>query len=621
MSVIPSQILEQVPLKCAEGLGLALASDQDGAVMVFKWCNKAFSETTGYSSDDAIGQRGKILIGPDTEQGTHLLIIDKLMKWERFSVISNSNRKSGEPYRARMSWTPLSDPENGDRWWLCSLIELDSALETSAPARSDTGTAPDGAVVTKYSEEILRLEKENRRLNELARTVTKESNEDPLTGLSNRRHFEVEFKAWVAALRKGGPDFALIYIDLDRFKPVNDTLGHDAGDRVLVSVSHMLRRVSSETDLVARLGGDEFIIMKPLGESALNISALADRIVEEMRTPFTFDGKTVSCSASVGVAIADTKMSSPEQVIADADTAMYHAKAHGRGRWSFFTAEMHAESIATKRLATELLVAVDRREFVPFFQPLIDAATGRISSAEVLVRWRHPSKGLLPPAEFLDVAADMGILNQVDEIVFSQLRELLEVFDTSEIELPKVAINVSAGRLTDPTFIHDIRTSGISPGRLTVEILESVYLERMGDLVSWAIDELNEMGVTIAVDDFGTGHASVQGLLHIKPDLLKIDRQFIQPMVENETSRGLVASIAAIGKSLGTKIVAEGIESEAHAYLARDMGCDHLQGFHFGRPMSAEDLRQKLIRTKGQFWHPAPDMSVTAGAVTRGSTA
>lgn len=600
--MVPSHILQQIPQKCTEGLVLALANDDDGAVMIVKWCNRSFSRMTGYTASEAVGQRGTILVGPNTDQSTHLLLIEKLMKWEHFSVAIQTIRKDGTPFRVRMTWTPVSSAEDDNRWWLCSLIEM--AEQSEQPVEQIIPNAPGASpqIVAKFTEDLVRLEKENKRLHELAQTVAKESNEDALTGLSNRRHFEVELKALIADLRKGGAAFAVLYVDLDRFKSVNDTLGHDAGDALLVFVAAILRRISDKEDVIARIGGDEFVILKKLGATALNISSLADAIIQEMQNPFELDGKTVSCSASVGVAIADSKMNNPEQVVADADTALYHAKANGRGRWSFFTSEMHAEAIETKRLATELLVACESQQFVPFFQPLIEVATGRISSAETLVRWSHPERGLMPPAAFLDVADSMGILNRIDALMFASLRNAMACFDGTGIIIPKIAINVSAGRLADPNLIHDIKSSGIHPDRLTVEILESVYLERMGDVVQWALDELDELGVTLAVDDFGTGHASVQGLLNIKPAMLKIDRQFIQPMIYDDSSAALVASIVGIGKTLGMKIVAEGIETEEHARLAGEIGCDYLQGFHFGKPMSAADLRDKLIRTNGVFW-------------------
>jgi len=570
--------------------------------MELQWCNKAFTKITGYEAAEAVGQRGTILIGPSLEQGIHLYIIEKLMNWENFSTRALNNRKNGEVYWQRMSWIHLSDPETGNHWWLCSIIELEEERAEPVKSAIKDFAISDQESYARVVKRIHRLEKENTRLHELAKSVAKDANEDALTGLSNRRHFEVELKTWIENLKKYGTEFATFYIDLDRFKFVNDTLGHDAGDRMLVSVANMLRDVTDKSDLVARLGGDEFVILKPLGKSALNVSNLADEIVQRMQAPFTCDGKSIASSASVGVAIAKANMEDPEQVVADSDAALYHAKSQGKGKWSFFTEEMHANSIATKQLASDLLLACERREFIPYFQPLIDAETGRIACAEMLVRWSHPTRGILAPAVFLDTAANMGILKRIDEIVFASVHGALSRFDEAGVDLPRVAVNVSAARLADPTFIHDIRSSGINPERLTIEILESVYLDRMGDVVRWTIDELDELGVTIALDDFGTGHASVSGLLEIRPAILKIDRHFIQPVVEEASTRPLVASIIGIGKSLGMRVVAEGVETEEHARLVSEMGCDYLQGFYFGKPMSEDDLRNRLIETGGKFW-------------------
>ena len=573
--------------------------------MQVQWCNKAFTVITGYDASEVLGQRGTVLIGQDLEQGVHLHIIEKLMNWENFSTKALNNRKNGELYWQRMNWTHLSDPKTGHHWWLCSIIDLGDRNTEPHGQMINTPVVADQDSYEKIVARVNRLEKENTRLYELAKAVAKDANEDALTGLSNRRHFEMELRTWVKNLGTHGTEFAAIYIDLDRFKFVNDTLGHDAGDRLLISVAKMLRELTSDSDLVARLGGDEFIILKPLVKSALDISGLADEIVRRMQAPFTCDGKSTACSASVGVAIAKAKMEDPEQVVADADSALYHAKSQGKGRWSFFTEEMHANSIATKNLASDLLVACERREFIPYFQPVIDAQTGRIAGAEMLVRWSHPTKGILAPAVFLDTAENMGLLKRIDEIIFSCVHGALSRFDQAGVDLPRVAINVSAARVADPSFIHDIKSSGIKPERLTVEILESVFLDRMGDVVRWNIDELDELGVTIALDDFGTGHASVQGLLQIRPSILKIDRHFIQLVVTDTEVKPLVASIIGIGKSLGMRVVAEGVESEEHARIVKDMGCDYLQGFFFGKPMSEEDLCCRLVETGGNFWSDA----------------
>lgn len=331
--LISSTILDQVSDNCTEGLALALASRDDGAVMEIHWCNKAFCRMSGYQTAEVVGQRGTILIGREMEQGDHLHIIEELMNWEHFSIQVLNNRKNGELYRQLMTWTPLSDSETGNHWWLCSMVEIEGSRTGFVPNPVTVSTHADEAVSTSLAERIRNLEKENARLYKLAKSVAKDANEDALTGLANRRHFEVELKTWVKRLATHRRPFAVLYIDLDRFKLVNDTLGHNAGDRLLVAVADMLRGMTGPTGLVARLGGDEFVILRELGTSALNISSLADDIVRTMKLPVTFDGKSTSCTASIGVAIANTNMKSPERVMNDADIALYHAKSRGKARW------------------------------------------------------------------------------------------------------------------------------------------------------------------------------------------------------------------------------------------------------------------------------------------------
>lgn len=602
MPSLPKSILSQVPLKRAEGVVLALANDFDGAVMELQWCDPVFSRVTGYEAEEVLGRRGTILIGRDTEQATHLQIIERLMNWETFSVRTRTNRKDGKVIFVEMRWTPLSDPLSGSRWWLCSLIELvDQKIETALQQSCYEHTTNLEVQGTARAA-IVRLERENKRLRELATSVSRESNEDPLTGLSNRRHLELELNEYLARLRQRGEEFAVIFVDLDRFKSVNDTLGHEAGDALLISVAAALRQLSEKEDIVARLGGDEFVILKPLGASALNISGLADAVISELGKKFAFEDKAISRSASVGVAIATKDMKAPEQIMADADAALYHAKANGRGRWSYFTSEMHAEANATKVLATELLDACERQEFIPYFQPIVDAKTGLVACAEVLVRWQHPKRGLLLPADFLDVASKIGIEDKIDSIIFEKIAEQMEKFDAADIELPKLSINISASRLASPSLIHDIKVSRIDPKRLTVEILESVYLEDEGNFLLRPLSELTDLGVSIAVDDFGTGHASVQGLLSIKPSILKIDRQFLMSALENNSSKSLFGSIVSIGKSLNIKIVAEGVETEQHRDLAVKLGCDYLQGFFWGKPMNTDKLQETTMRTHAAVW-------------------
>jgi len=267
MDVIPAKVLDQVSDNCVEGLALALASHDDGAVMQLRWCNKAFCQITGYTTEQVVGQRGTILIGPDMAQGDHLHIIEELMNWSHFSIEVQNNRASGEKFRHRMTWTPLSDADTGDRYWLCSIIELEPATLDASQNVAPPPTITEQTVSASLTERIQSLERENARLYKLAKSVAKDANEDALTGLSNRRHFEVELKAWIERLHSQGRSFAVLYIDLDRFKFVNDTLGHDAGDRLLTCLLY----TSDAADDLTRvdLGGCRPIDQKKYQKSSI----------------------------------------------------------------------------------------------------------------------------------------------------------------------------------------------------------------------------------------------------------------------------------------------------------------------------------------------------------------
>ena len=599
MDFIPEDIKREFRAKNAQGLALALASREDGAVMELKWCNPTFSNITGLEFEEILGQRGTILIGNDMEQDAHLRLIEQLMRWEQFSIVSHNTKKCGTKYLHKMSWFPLTDPPTGDRWWLCSIVEL--SVDEAAEISRLSGNRSVRSLAMEDSQKVLALSKENERLRELANTVAKESHEDVLTGLSNRRHFELELAAWGQNLRTTGQEFAVYYLDLDRFKFVNDTLGHQAGDRLLVIVAELLREVTNETDFVARLGGDEFVVLRPLGDSALNISSLADELVERMRAPFEFEGKSTSCSISVGVAIASRGSDNTSQSVANADLALYHAKNTGKGKWSFFSSQMAESAAATQRLTSEILDACKGNQFVPFFQPLIATETGTIASAEVLVRWEHPSGETLSPDAFLKTADDIGALKNIDEIVFRGLCKAFQELERDNIFVPRFAINVSAERLADPTTVHEIKGSLIEPKRLTIEIVESVFLEEINEVALWALDELKEMGVKIAIDDFGTGHASIKGLMNVRPDIVKIDRQFVTEITDNSKAFDLIASIIGIARSIDAEVVAEGIETPEQAELLRQLGCEYLQGFLFSMPRSAKDFAQLMTETGGNF--------------------
>jgi len=434
------------------------------------------------------------------------------------------------------------------------------------------------------------LEEQNLALREAKELVEKAALTDPLTGLANRRHLSQMLSQRLRDLRLRDRPFAALLIDLDRFKLVNDTLGHEAGDALLTHVAHILREEAAEGDFIARMGGDEFAILTNLTRSAVHVSRMADSILQRTAEPFRWRGHPVNFGASIGLALATSGMDEPERLLANADMALYRAKAAGRARWSFFTEDMHRSALRTQHTATELLQACERDEFVVHYQPQVDARTHVLTGVEALVRWNHPARGLMYPDQFLDVAEGLGLVKEIDRIVFRHVARDVLSWQAQGLDMPKVAVNVSSNRLHDPTLVHDISASGVDPSRFCIEILESIYLDDTNDIVRWTCDQLSEMGTRIAIDDFGTGHASIQGLLSLSPDILKIDRSFISPILDEMTKATLAHAIVQIGQCLDIEVIAEGVETLDHARRAAELGCDILQGYAFGRPMDAEAL-------------------------------
>jgi EAL domain-containing protein (putative c-di-GMP-specific phosphodiesterase class I) len=274
--------------------------------------------------------------------------------------------------------------------------------------------------------------------------------------------------------------------------------------------------------------------------------------------------------------------------------ALYRAKERGRNRHEFFSQELQDELESNKRIADDILRGIEQAEFIPYYQPLVDARTHAPVGVEALVRWQHPTDGLLTPSRFLKVAEDLNVLPAIDRDILSAAINDLERWQSQGLPIQSVSVNVSFRRLSDEDLVPSLRKLDIRPGTVSFEFLESIFLDEFDDRVAWNIDAIKEMGIGIDVDDFGTGHTSVVSLLRLMPRRFKIDRQLIEPVATNEGQRRLVASIVDIGRTLGIKVVAEGVETMEQARILGDIGCDFLQGYAFARPMPAEDLEQWL---------------------------
>ncbi len=413
---------------------------------------------------------------------------------------------------------------------------------------------------------------------------------DSLTGLPNRRYLDQMLKQRAAHCRREGGSISLLHIDLDRFKQINDTLGHAAGDAMLVHASQVLKDKVRDDDFVARIGGDEFVVVCNSKGRPRDLSTLADRIIATMRDPVAYQGHECRFGVSVGIATEAGAGIDANRLLINADIALYRAKSRGRNRHEFFSDALQAEIVTTKKVADDILSGLERNEFLAYYQPQFDARTLDLIGVEALVRWQHPSQGLLAPDHFLRIAEELNVLANIDRLVLSQALDLQRRLNVEHKLLPRISVNVSSRRLHDENLIASLRELDIKPGTVAFELVESIYLDESDEIVGWNIDQIKDLGIDIEIDDFGTGYASIVSLLKLKPNRLKIDRQLVEPIVSSPSQRHLVESIIEIGQSLGIGVVAEGVETMEHARILDEIRCDILQGYAFARPMSAADL-------------------------------
>lgn len=425
---------------------------------------------------------------------------------------------------------------------------------------------------------------------------------DALTGLPNRRYLDshlAERAAWAA---ETGGTVSLLHVDLDLFKQINDTMGHVAGDAMLVHVANLLRRATEAGDFVARVGGDEFsvVICHTGGDRRLGV--IAEAIIGAIRRPVPYEGYFCRFGASIGIASQTGNEVDPKRLLIDADIALYRAKGHGKNRYEFFTDALEAETVRIKRLADDIMAGIEQDAFLPYYQPLFDAKTMALVGVEALARWRHPVRGILAPAAFLKVAEDLNVVTAIDRVILETALAQFGRWRRLGLDVPSISVNVSFRRLHDRQLLRSLRELKIEPGTLSFELLESIFLDEPDEIVSWTLDQIRETGIDINIDDFGTGHASIISLLRLRPKRFKLDRAFLADLVVSPAQQGLVRSIIDIGKSLGIKVVAEGVETLEQADILRALGCDILQGFAFARPMPAAQF-EHFVRS--QAWRRA----------------
>ncbi|MBZ9882725.1 EAL domain-containing protein [Mesorhizobium sp. CA10] len=490
----------------------------------------------------------------------------------------------------------LNDPRSAWRLWagfpdtqFTSNVDVRSVREFELAGYVAVGIVTLLALICWYSigrtmmMQAQAAETLEQRVEERTAQIQHLATHDILTGLPNRGLLADTMDEALRSLRQG-EKLAVHCIDLDRFKPVNDTLGHPIGDELLRAVADRLRHHVGETAMAARVGGDEFVLVQLLLNGNDQAGALAGRVIHALSASFSIQGHNINIGCSVGIAVFPNDGQSPETLIRNADLALYKAKTEGRGTCRSFEPGMDARLQEQRQFEAELAQAVSKDQFVLHYQPLHDTRTSKLTGFEALVRWNHPVRGLLPPAEFIHLAEESGVIDGLGEWILKQACSDASRWPSHV----KVAINLSPAQFKQPGLALQVASalgsSGLLASRLELEITESVLLAH-NDNTLQTLHSLRDLGISIAMDDFGTGYSSLSYLRSFPFDRIKIDRSFVSLICESSESRAIVKAVAELGATLGMTTTAEGVETEEQYQLIRENGCTDVQGWLFGRPL------------------------------------
>jgi diguanylate cyclase (GGDEF)-like protein len=425
---------------------------------------------------------------------------------------------------------------------------------------------------------------------------------DSLTGLPNRAMFAELLKAEIESGKRRTNDFfAVLFLDVDRFKNINDSLGHTHGDLLLVAFAERLERTLRPLDTLARFGGDEFAILLSGIADITEAVKVAERIHEELLLPFNLDKNVAFASASIGIALSSSGYERPEDILRDADIAMYRAKENGKARYEMFDEGMHEHAVSRLRLEQDLRTAVEEQQFCVYYQPIIKLATGRLAGFEALVRWNHPQRGIVSPVDFIPAAEETGLIVPIGQWVLEEASKWIKQW---QIESPthrslSLSVNLSARHISQPDLVDQIkqtlRQSKLSPHCLKLEITESVVMEN-AEAATIMFKQLRALGVQLSIDDFGTGYSSLSYLHRFPLNYLKIDRSFVSRITAADDNSEIVSTITTLARNLGMEVIAEGIETEEQHQRLKTLGCEYGQGFLFSPPVDSEGVTNLLMK-------------------------
>lgn len=538
-----------------------LITDRDNRIVAV---NNALIRDTGYTQEDLLGKNPRAL---------------------------SSHKTPPETYRAM--WAALN--ESG--YWQGELWDLRKDGVTYPKWAAISAISDDKGECTNYIASFTNISDRKAaeaRIDHLA-------HHDALTGLFNRYNLESRLAQSLLAARREAGLMAVMFIDLDRFKVINDTLGHHVGDLLLVEVASRLSNSVRESDIVARLGGDEFVVTLTSLACDMDAATIAAKILNALGQPCTIEGKVLHTTPSIGISMFPANGEDSETLMKNADTAMYYAKGKGRNNFQFFSPAMTAAASERMELERDMLGALAAGEYELHYQPQVCTKDGHVCGVEALIRWRHPERGLIPPMEFIPIAEETGVIEAIGNWVLEEACRQLARWRAQGFGNLRMAVNLSAHQLRSPTLLAQVRAAmdanGIGPDELELEVTESAAMEDPERAIG-QLKALRDMGVGLAIDDFGTGYSSLAYLKLLPIDTLKLDRAFVRDIETDENDAAISAATLALARNLGLKVVAEGVETEAQrAFLTRH-DCDLLQGYLFGKPEPAEVWTERWLALK-----------------------
>ena len=520
--------------------------------------NKGFTDITGFTEEDVLGASPKVLqAGPDN-------LWSSLFNEGKWCGEVSNHRKNGELY---LEWLTITVVKNQE-----------------GQTVNYVGVFAD---ITEYK-------RSQHRLHELV-------NHDPLTGLPNRRLLNELLEHAIKRAEREKHQIALLFIDLDRFKAINDSLGHQIGDKLLYEVSKRIRHVIRESDVVTRLGGDEFLVMMDMINQPEDAEQVAQKIIHALQAEFNIDSKEIYISASIGISIFPKDGSDVDSTIKAADIAMYQVKNNGKNNHCFYSAELSKDVVERFTMESQLRRALERKQFEVYYQPQVSLVTGEIIGAEALIRWNHPELGLVSPARFIPVAEETGLIVQIGEWVLRQaaLQAMQWIKDGHAIQW--ISVNVSGVQVMRSSFADTVYgilvETDCKPSVLELEITESTVMQNTEYVID-TFNRIKQLGVRLAIDDFGTGYSSLSILKRLPLDKIKIDQSFVRDLPHDQDDAAIASAIYAMARSLGFSVIAEGVETLAHAEFLKNMGCEEAQGYLYSKPVTTTEFNKLLAANK-----------------------